>query len=161
MPVLKNVKVSWASVQKPNIQFEPCWEIQVHLDKDQASKLQAEAKALNPKGIKLKEEGNEFTFRFRRKVEKADGTENKPPVVCGPGGIEDKFTRLIGNGSICNVQYLLIAYDNKKFGKGVTTDLKGVQVLEHVAYGEADGEAFGSANNKPIESNSYDDGDFN
>jgi hypothetical protein len=161
MPVLKNVKVSWASVQKPNIQFEPCWEIKVHLNKEQASKLQAEAKALNPKGIKIKQEGDEFTFRFKRKVEKADGTENKAPVVCGPGGIDDKFTRLIGNGSICNVQYLLIAYDNKKFGKGITTDLKGVQVLEHVPYGEADGEAFGSANDKPIESNSYDDGDFN
>jgi len=77
MPVIKNCRVSWASVQKPNTQFEACWEVQVHLNKEQADALQAEAKALHPKGIKLKQEGDDYTFRFRRKVEKADGSPNQ------------------------------------------------------------------------------------
>jgi hypothetical protein len=165
MPVLRNVKVAWASVQKPNVMFEPTWEIQVTLSPEQAKDLQAEAKALNPKGIKIKNEDNGTkTFRFKRRVERADGQgENKPPVVCGTGGKNDVFDKLIGNGSICNVQYALVKYDNPKFGKGITTDLKGVQVMIHVPFGVQDGDEFGSADT-PSEStkkdDSYDDGDF-
>ena len=165
MSVLKNVKVSWASVQKPNVQFEPAWEIQVHLSDEQAKALQAEAKAILPKGIKIKnEDDGSKTFRFKRKVLRADGIEeNTPPVICGLGGKDDKFEKLIGNGSICNVQYALVKYDNVKFGKGITTDLKGVQVLEHVPYGVQDGDEFGSANTETKQINkedSFDDGDF-
>ena len=165
MPVLKNVKVSWASVQKPNIMFEPAWEIQVHLSDEQAKDLQAEAKAILPKGIKIKVDDNgEKTFRFRRKVARADGQgENKPPVVCGMGGKDDVFEDLIGNGSICNVQYVLVKYDNPKFGKGITTDLKGVQVVHHVPFGVQDGDEFGSAAKESTstkDDDSFDDGDF-
>ena len=162
MPVIKNIRVSWASVQKPNVQFEPCWEVQVHLNAKQAAALQDEAKALHPKGIKLKQEGDDFTFRFRRKTEKTDGSPNQKPLVCGPKGKDDKFDKLVGNGSICNVQYLLIAYDNKKFGKGITTDLKAIQVLVHVPFGSQDGDEFDSEDTESkSNNNTYDDGDFN
>jgi len=145
--------------------FEPSWEIQVTLTPEQAKALQAEAKALNPKGIRIKnEDDGTKSFRFKRKVLKADGvSENNPPVVCGPGGKDDKFDKLIGNGSICNIQYGLVGYDNK-FGKGITTDLKGVQVLVHVPYGAQDGDEFGSADpdkTSTEKDDSYDDGDFN
>ena len=165
MAILRNVPVMWASVQKPNLQFEPTWEIQVTLTPEQAKELQAEAKALNPKGIKIKnEDDGTKTFRFKRKVNRADGNgENNPPVVCGPGGKDDKFDKLIGNGSICNVQYSLVKYDNPKFGKGITTDLKGVQVLIHVPYGSQDGDEFDSVDDTSPhkkEDDSYDDGDF-
>jgi len=162
MAILRNVPVQWASVTKPNTMFEPCWEIQVTLTPEQAKELLAEAKAVNPKGIKIKnEDDGTKTFRFRRKVMKADGiSENTPPVVCGPKGKDDKFDKLIGNGSICNIQYGFAGYDNK-FGKGVVSDLKGVQVMIHVPYGVQDGDEFNSANeSSEKEDNSYDDGDF-
>ena len=165
MPILYNVPVNWANVLAPNTQFEPAWEIQVTLTKEQADKLQEEAQAINKKGLKFKTEDGKITFRFRRKVQRADGNgENSPPVVCGPLGKDDRWTRLIGNGSICNVQYGISEYNNK-FGKGVTTDLKGVQVLIHVPFGEADGEGFGEADvsstpSKEKDSESYDDEDF-
>jgi hypothetical protein len=139
MPVLKKVPVQWASVLVPNTKFEHAWEVQVELTKDQADDLQAEAKALHKKGIKITQEEDKFFFRFKRKVHRADGTgDNNPPVVKGPDG--EEFTKLIGNGSVCNVQYGLVRYDNAKFGSGVTTDLKGIRVLVHVPFGEQDGE---------------------
>jgi hypothetical protein len=163
MAILRNVPVQWASVTKPNTMFEPAWEIQVTLTPEQAKALVAEAKAVNPKGIKVKnEDDGTKTFRFKRRVAKADGSgENKGPVVCGPGGKDDVFDKLIGNGSICNIQYGFAAYDNK-FGKGVVTDLKGVQVMVHVPYGVQDGDEFGSADTAPAKKadDSYDDGDF-
>jgi hypothetical protein len=162
MAILRNVPVQWASVTKPNIQFEPAWEIQVTLTTEQAKELVAEAKAINPKGIKIKnEDDGTKTYRFKRKVKKADGvTENKAPVVCGPGGKDDVFDKLIGNGSICNIQYGFAAYDNK-FGKGVVSDLKGVQVIVHVPFGVQDGDEFGATDSTPPKKDeSYDDGDF-
>lgn len=166
MAILKKVPVNWASVITPNTQFEPSWEIQVELDKEQADQLQAEAKSLHKKGIKIKEENGKFSFRFRRKVNKADGTENAPPVVIGPDG--QPFDKLIGNGSICNVQYGLVIYENK-YGTGITTDLKGVRVLVHVPYGEQDGEGLmdddeesptpKSSKSKKPDPNEYDDDD--
>jgi hypothetical protein len=162
MAILRNVPVMWCSVIKPNTQFEPAWEVQVTLTPEQAKELVAEAKALNPKGIKIKnEDDGTKTYRFKRKVKKADGvTENNPPVVCGPGGKNDVFTALIGNGSICNIQYGFAAYDNK-FGKGVVSDLKGVQVIVHKPFGVQDGDEFGSVDSSaPKASEEYDDGDF-
>ena len=163
MPVLKKVPVFWASVLTPNTQFEPSWEIQVELTNEQAATIQAEAKAINKKGVKISEEDGKKFIRFRRKVARADGKGNNPaPIVLGPDG--EPFERLIGNGSICNVQYALSGYDNK-FGKGVTTDLKGVRVLVHVPYGEQDGDGLLDDDEDPVSKpsarsgNEYDDDD--
>lgn len=141
MSVLKKVKVRWASVIKPDTRFDPCWKIDVELSKEQAEALKAEAKAVHKKGIKIKvEEDGVLTFRFKRRVSKADGGENNPPVIIDTHG--KQFNRLIGNGSVCDVQYSFVKYNNNKFGEGVTNDLKGVMVRELVAYGVQDGEEF-------------------
>jgi hypothetical protein len=164
MAVLKKVPVQWASVITPSTQFDHQWEIQVELTKDQADALKEEAKAVHKKGIKIKEEGGKFYFRFRRKVKRADGTDNSAPVVIGPDG--KPFTQLIGNGSICNVQYGFVAYKHAKFGEGVTNDLKGVRVIEHVPYGERDGDGLmdddddtPTVKKSHHSSNEYDDDD--
>lgn len=164
MPILKNVPVQWASVINPSTQFEHQWEIQVELTKDQADQLKEEGKALHKKGIKIKEENGKLFFRFRRKVKKPDGTDNPAPVVIGPDG--QPFDKLIGNGSICNVQYSLVAYKHAKFGEGVTNDLKGIRVIEHVPYGERDGDGLmddddssGPKKSSHHSSNEYDDDD--
>lgn len=146
MTVLKNVIVSWANIQTPNTQFQPTWEIMAHLNKEQADELIAEAKKVSPKGIKIKKDDNGgLTYRFKRRVERADGNgDNDKPVVYGPKGkAGGEFTEMVGNGSLCNIQYLFLAYDNK-FGKGVTCDLKGVQVINHVPFGVQDGDEFES-----------------
>lgn len=142
MAVLRNVKVNWASVLKPNTMYEPCWEIEAVLSEEQAAALLEEAKGLDKKGIKFKvNEQGEKTFRFRRKVNRADGNgENKAPKVVGPDGVTE-FTQLIGNGSTCHIQYSFIPYKNK-FGTGVTNDLKGVMVINHIPFAVQDGDEF-------------------
>lgn len=162
MAVLRNVPVKWAKVHQPNTSFEPhSWEIVAVLTQEQADALQKEAKELSPKGIKIKEVDGNLEFRFRRKVERSDGAggtiQNNPPVVVGPKGPGDLFDKLIGNGSVCNIQYNFSAYENK-FGKGVTVDLKGVQVLTHVPYGVADGAEFGE---ETVEATTTSDDSFN
>ena len=54
-----------------------------------------------------------------------------------------KITDLVGNGSVCNVQYSLFKWGPNKFGSGIGIDFKGLQVLSLVSYGAADGDEFG------------------
>ena len=163
MSVLSKVAVSWASVQEPNTQFEPAWEILCHLSKEQADALIKEAKAVHPKGIKIKkEEDGSLSIRFKRSVERKDGKgENKKPVVVDKKA--KPFEDLIGNGSICNIEYSLVPWNNK-FGSGITTDLKAVQVLELVPYGAKDGASFApvedDADLDAEEKTAFDDADF-
>lgn len=167
MSVLKNASVMWAQVIQPDTKFEPQWHITAILNKEQQDQLINESKSIDPKGkgIKLKEDeqGNKI-YRFRRRVARASGDgENNAPLVCGPKGKDDKWDKLIGNGSVCNIQYRFVPYENK-FGKGVTVDLCGVQVIDHVPYGAADGDEFGSAESSessaPTSTNEFDDNDF-
>lgn len=145
MSVLRKVKVSWAKVLAPDTRFTPQWVIDVHLEKEHIDQLNKEAQEINPKfKVKLKtEDDGSKSIKLKRFVTKADGGANNPPLVCGPKGKDDPWDKLIGNGSVCNVQYTLVPYDNK-FGKGVTNDLKGVQVLEHVSFAVQDGDEFDS-----------------
>lgn len=166
MSVLNNVVVNWASIQDPNIQFEPAWELQVvNLTPEQAKQIIDDSKTAHPKGVKLKtEEDGSLSYRFKRRVARADGNgENPKPVVYGPKGkAGGELTCKIGNGSLCNVQYLFNAYDNK-FGKGATCDLKGLQVLILVPYGVEDGGEFGDVDTGAPASTANDDyneGDF-
>lgn len=131
MSVLRNVKVRWASVIEPNTKFENRWEIEAILDKAQAA-------TLADHGFKLKtdEDGNP-TYRFRRKCEgkrKDGGTYafEAPKVF---DAAKKEFDKLIGNGSVCNIQYNVkeTSFAGNAFING---DLVAVQVLQHVTYGE-------------------------
>jgi hypothetical protein len=171
MAVLKSVPVMWCQVLKPNTTFDnPAWEVQAVLTEAQAAALQAEAKGINKKGIKIKtDEKGVITYRFKRAVKRADGTENAAPVIVGSGGKGDTWPAgvNIGNGSVCNIQYAMREFT---FGatKGVTVDLKGIQVLHHVPYGVADGDEFESEDNgegtsaskAPADNEEFDDEDF-
>ena len=175
MSILRSVPVKWAFVNKPSVKFEHCYEVQVTLTDEQAKALIEESKLVDPKGkgIKLKkDDDNNYIYRFKRRVERADGTLNKVPVAVDKDG-RTPFTANIGNGSVCNVQYVFVKYDHPKFGVGVTNDFKGIQVLQHVAFGEDDGEGFDNEEEggesfsnetksvKPsVKKESFDDGDF-
>jgi len=157
--LLENVKVYWASVIKPNSTFEPAnWEIQAVITDAQAKRLMDEAKAIHPKGIKIKEDEalKAKVFRFKRRAKKADGTDNNPPVVVDKA--RKPFTSMIGNGSLCNIQYNFVKYD--KFSGGVFAELKGVQVVDLVPYGVADGEEFSSLEDNRTTDEGFDDDDF-
>ena len=166
MAVLRNVKVEWAQVQKPDVKFTPQWHITCVLDAKHLSQLKEESTAVDPKGKGVKfgeNENGDKTYKFKRFVERKDGKgNNNQPVIVDYKG--SPFKDLIGNGSLCDVQYAFMAYNNT-FGKGVTSDLKGIMVKELVPYGSsADGAEFEFDNSERSESkdrNSYDDGDFN
>jgi hypothetical protein len=169
MAVLKGVEVMWACVQVPNTKFnsEGEWSIDVvKLTPEHVIQLQTDAKAADPKGCKIKnEDDGTKSFKFKRKCFRADKLTKEPvpndkPKVLDAQGNEVKT--LVGNGSICDVQYAFVPYDNK-FGKGVTTDLKAIKIISLVAFGAADGDEFefNTPTEQPKASNEYDDGDFN
>ena len=123
---------NWASVQAPNTTFEPVYQVDLTVSEESAAGLKNE-------GLNVKKVGEDFVYKFKRKQFKADGTENKKPVVV----LADKtpFDGLIGNGSEVIVQFSTYEWKNK-FGSGISADLQGVQVLNLVEYRAGDGEEF-------------------
>tara|TARA_R110002096_G_scaffold80980_1_gene189202 strand:+ start:1871 stop:2356 length:486 start_codon:yes stop_codon:yes gene_type:complete len=128
MPVLRNVKCKWASVQEPNRskEYGDKWEIDAELTPEQATAFEAE-------GFTTKQDDKGIDcIRFKRKttgVLRKGGTFDKPqPKVLD--SVKQAFTGLIGNGSVVNIAYNVLEH---KFGKSL--DLAGVQVLELVSYG--------------------------
>lgn len=131
--ILRNVRCKWASVIEPNTTYDPVWEIQAVLDEAQAAELA-------DKGYKIRtEEDGSLSYRFKQKVQgnkKGGGTFDHPkPLVID--GDKKPFEKLIGNGSLVNIQYE--HQSGHSYGqdwvKGV---LRGVQVVEHVPFGEVD-----------------------
>lgn len=129
MAVLKEVRCQWASVIEPNTKFEHRWEIEAFLS-------DAQAAALVDAGLKIKDDDGVKTLRFKRKVSgtKKDGGTYKldPPKVVDAHKVP--FDKLIGNGSLVNIQYSIRS--GEMMGNAYTkADLVAVQVLELVEYG--------------------------
>lgn len=145
MAIVKGTAM-WASIQQPNTQYDPCWTIDVIITEEQANQIMKDSVGKNSKaataGIRLKKnKTGDYIFKIKRDVKKADGSgENAQPVVRDRRNRD--FESLVGNGSIVNVHYDFFPWNNK-YGAGVGVDLKGVQVLDLVPYGESDGQAFG------------------
>lgn len=131
MAVLKKVPVKWAAVQAPNTTFDPCWSVDAVLTKEQAKALQAEG--LSPK----KDKDGDIILKFKRNVDRADGTQNNPPRVIDAS--KAAMTDLIGNGSICNIQYNVYEWKWKSKA-GVSAGLMAIQVLDLVPYKGAEDE---------------------
>jgi len=173
MAVLKNVQVRWAQIQAPDTRYDPQWSVDALLTKEQAKAISDAAKKVHKKGVKIKKDDDgQLYYKFSRKVDKADGSgENKAPRCID--GQKNPVTDLIGNGSLCNIQYSVFPWDNK-FGTGVGIDFAGIQVLELVSFGgdadefgvegEAEGDEFDSSPTTPTApaegSEDYDDDDF-
>lgn len=129
MAVLKEVRCQWASVLEPNTKFEHRWEIDAILS-------DAQAAALLDQGVTVKEDEGIKTHRFKRKcsgTKKDGGTYSlDPPKVVDAHKVP--FTKLIGNGSLVNIQYTVRS--GEMMGNAYTkADLVAVQVLELVEYG--------------------------
>lgn len=136
MAVVKG-EVKWCSIQQPNTTFAPVWCVDVIVTDDEI------AKELKSQGLKLKtDKDGDRILKVNRNVTKADGKPNKQPVCVDAAN--KPFEELVGNGSVCNVQYGTYEWKNR-FGAGIGADLKGVQVLEHVEYATPDGGEFEAA----------------
>lgn len=126
----------WASIQHPNVQYDPTWTIDVEL-MDKESIQAARDGGLTVKKGKPGKNGKENPLegkpfvKITRGVERSDGTRNTPPIVVD--GNKEPMLDLVGNGSEVIVQYRTYDWSNR-FGSGVGSDLVAVQVLELVPY---------------------------
>jgi len=153
MSVIKGVEVQWAHIQQPDTRFDPVWKIDVVVDDDVMSKINKEVKEYSETvGIKFKKikpkinDNDQKVITLKRNVNRADGGENDAHVCVGTvknelTGELIKIKDLVGNGSVCNVQYSLFKWGPNKYGTGISLDLKGIQVLSLVSYGAADGDS--------------------
>lgn len=118
--ILKNCKVKWAKLVKPD-EMSGKWSINLYLTAEQLSNLKAE-------GIEPKIDKDDVPFvQATRKTKSTKGNEFDPPRVVDVS--RKPFTKNIGNGSVCNV--IVSIYDwefNKKKGKGLW--LEAVQVVD-------------------------------
>lgn len=128
-------KAQWASVIQPNTKYEPVWCIDVcNLDAKAKKILKADGIAHKIKNVG--DDRGDF-IKITQKVNKKDGTKFDAPKVVD--GMKRPFTQLIGNGSEVAVKYKARDWEHSG-NSGIKADLKAVQVLKHVPYG--DGEDF-------------------
>jgi hypothetical protein len=149
-----NGTAHWASVVQPNTKFEPVWCIDV-CNLDAKAKKILKADGVSDKIKNVGDERGDF-IKITQKVDKRDGGKFDSPKVVD--GMKRPFTQLIGNGSEVSVKYSIREWEYA--GKsGIATDLKAVQVIKHVPYG--DGEDFdiveGSTGGDVDEVDDFDD----
>lgn len=130
MPILRNVRCQWASVQQPNTKFEHAWEIEAVLEPAHIPELTA----LGIAG-KIKTNDGKKTLRFKQKCKgsKKDGSTYDKPKPRIVDAAKKDFTGLIGNGSLVNINFALRPW-TMAGQSGTACDLVGVQVVELVAY---------------------------
>lgn len=176
MAMLKNARVWWAKVHRPDKEYH-CWSVDVIVDKKTAIEFKkaaeeffaaqpnASGKGRMPK-VTVDEDRSGYVIKVRRNEKKVNGDPNEPPKVVDASN--EPLDKLIGNDSVANVQYKFYLWSNK-FGKGVGVDLCGVQVKELVPYAgkedfvedgdefEAEGEMKVKTEPKAKESDDVDD----
>jgi hypothetical protein len=119
-------KCYYASITAPNTKFDPCWTIQIEVDDNNRSVIEASGLT-----ISQKEDRNDFVT-IKRKVERKDGTIRQGPAVKDSQN-NDWDGKLIANGSVVNVK--AIPFEWSYAGKsGVSADLAAVQVVDFIEY---------------------------
>ena len=71
-------KAYWASITRPNTTFDPVYQIDLAVDDDVA-------KEFSSKGITVKEDERGKIVKFKRRVNRADGTSNPAPKLVDSG----------------------------------------------------------------------------
>ena len=127
----------WVNVTKLDTKYEPQWNLLVEVDKEEYAKLKGVG--LSPK-LTEDDEGNiirsiRFSRRLKRKGKK--GGQNPPPTVVDAA--LEPYDGEIGNGSEVVVLHRPFPWNNEH-GKGVSSDLQGVQILSLVEYVPEEGD---------------------
>jgi hypothetical protein len=140
--ILNNVKVKWAKVgDNPGTKYasdETEWSIDCQLtakqSKDWVAKGYAQKERFDPEDGKpfCKIKRNTHFSKKNPVTGAVEKLEISPPFVKNKYG-EAMGNIMIGNGSVCNVQFMERPWDYA--GKsGITATLVGVQVMELVEY---------------------------
>ena len=125
MPTVEG-KAYWASITRPNTTFDPVYQIDVAVD-------DITAKDFASRGVTVKEDERGKVLKFKRKVERQDGTANPMPRLVDAK--KNPIDVLVGNGSMVKVLYK--EFEWTFAGKsGRSLDLQAVQVLDLIPYGE-------------------------
>lgn len=128
-------KAYWAAVIEPNTTFEPCWSLDVSLDKANKEKVVADGLL-----VKNKNDDRGDFVTIKRKVTKRDGSPRQAPdIIDAAKNVWNGA--LIGNGSVVNVKYQPYEY-TVRGKKGKSADLVKVQVVELVPYGGGKDDGF-------------------
>ena len=126
-PIFITGKCYYASITEPNTKFEPVWQINIQVDDDNRSVIEAAELPINNKG----DDRGDFVT-IKRKVLRKDGTQRQPPIIKDSqnnlwGG------KLVANGSTVNVKAVPFKWEYA--GKsGVSADLAAVQVVDFIEY---------------------------
>lgn len=160
MAVLKHVKAKWASLIEPNTTYDSCWEVVAILSEEQAALFAS-------KGVPVKtdsETGEKF-YRFKIKTEgnkKSGGTYTREAPKVLDAHKKPWDGRLIGNGSIVNIQYNFKDW-SMMGNSGTKAELLAVQVIELVPFGgggeEFEDEGDTKVLHKEAASDDFDDED--
>lgn len=114
-----------------NKKYKPCWKTNMIPVNDAE-----EAKLIALGVTKHEEKGEEGHYRTKRNEKKKSTGEVVEKPICVDKA-RNNFTGNVGNGSICNVQVSPFEYDGETY-----LYFQGVQVLELVSFGAADGAEF-------------------
>jgi hypothetical protein len=133
MPIIQGKSTYAKVLGKPGKAYkigETEWSIDVTPNEAGVAQLRADGLK-----TKLKNKGDERnTFiTFKRTGTKKDGTPAKPISVVGPDREPWPQEKLIGNGSIVNIKYVVneAPYEGKVYLK---PGIIGIQVVKHVPY---------------------------
>jgi hypothetical protein len=122
----------WASVTTPNTKFEPVYTVNLIVSDDVAESFRS-------RGFTIKDMEEGPALIIRRKTYKKTGEPNQPPKLVDRN--KNPIDTNVGNGSRVKVHYNEWESTwNGTVYKGL--DFKGMQVLELVEYGVADGDEF-------------------
>ena len=132
-PVYISGKCYWASVIEPNTKYEPAWQIDISVDDENRSVIEAASiPIMNNESDRGKTYDRGDFIRAKRKVSRSDGSmRNSPSVIDSQNNPWNG--KLIGNGSRVNVKAFPFDWDyGGKTGRSV--DLAAVQVVELIEY---------------------------
>ena len=122
----------WASVTTPNTKFEPVYTVNLIVSDDVAESFRS-------RGFTIKDMEEGPALVIRRKTHKKTGAPNPAPKLVDRN--KNPMDTNVGNGSKVKVHYNEWESTwNGTVYKGL--DFKGMQVLELVEYGVADGDEF-------------------
>jgi len=136
MPVVRGTAY-WASVTAPNTKFEPCWTVDLLLDKKTAQAINSACEELKDSKkdklpvFKLDEEKGGYLVKIKQRCTFSNGKGANPPKVVMEDGT--KYTNNVGNGSDISILYNIVRTEFK--GQGyVSLFLRGVKIHNLVKF---------------------------
>ena len=132
---LRNVTLNWAHLATPDPKYGK-FSVQIMVSADEAA-------ALKEAGVNVKEQDGKPFIKVNENPTWPSGDPKDPPRVVDQAVqvLDPAVVKKIGNGTTANVNVLAKSYKNS-FGEGVSTYLKGIQIVELKEYAGNGGDDF-------------------